>query len=168
MIRLILMRHAKSSWKAPAGHDIDRALNARGRRSAALLGAWLRENVLVPDHALVSAAARTRETWERLAAVTGPLPVTLLPELYHAEPDVFLRVLRAAPEVPCLLALGHQPGIGETARRLLADPPASDAFRAYPTAATSGIDFEAASAAGIDWGRGRLVHFVTPRGLEAA
>ena len=34
MRRLILMRHAKSSWADPSQRDLDRPLNKRGRRSA--------------------------------------------------------------------------------------------------------------------------------------
>ena len=66
MRRLILMRHAKSSWADPGQRDFDRPLNARGVRSAPLLGAWLRERGHVPDAALVSTARRTRETWAGL------------------------------------------------------------------------------------------------------
>ena len=32
MRRLILMRHAKSSWAEPGQRDLDRPLNKRGRR----------------------------------------------------------------------------------------------------------------------------------------
>ena len=40
-MRLILMRHAKSSWDDPRIDDFDRPLNARGRASATALGEWL-------------------------------------------------------------------------------------------------------------------------------
>ena len=49
--RLILMRHAKSSWDAPNLIDKERALNERGRDSAVKIGNWLRENDYLPDAA---------------------------------------------------------------------------------------------------------------------
>ena len=41
MKRLILTRHAKSSWDDPAMPDHDRPLNDRGRAAAVQLGVWL-------------------------------------------------------------------------------------------------------------------------------
>jgi len=40
--RLLLLRHAKSSWDDPALADCDRPLAARGRKAAKLIGAHLR------------------------------------------------------------------------------------------------------------------------------
>jgi phosphohistidine phosphatase len=40
--RLLLLRHAKSSWDDPALADHDRPLAARGRKAAQLIGAYLR------------------------------------------------------------------------------------------------------------------------------
>ena len=65
MKTLVLMRHAKSSWSGDLS-DFDRPLNSRGIRSARALGNWLRSNDLLPDFALVSAAKRTVETFDKL------------------------------------------------------------------------------------------------------
>ena len=59
MRRLVLMRHAKSSWGDPGLDDHDRPLNKRGKRSAEALGDWLRAQTIVVDEALVSSSART-------------------------------------------------------------------------------------------------------------
>jgi phosphohistidine phosphatase len=165
MRRLILMRHAKSSWAEPKQRDLDRPLNKRGRRSAALIGAWLKDKGYRPERALVSSARRAQETWAGVVAVAGAAPTTYAPELYHATPEAMLGVLRQA-EGDALLMLGHQPGIGPFARRLLADPPGDPDFEKYPTAAVAVIDFDAAEWATVDWRGGRLVEFVVPRALE--
>ena len=62
MLRLILMRHAKSDWSYAGLDDHARPLNKRGRTSAAALGNWLRHNEYIPDHVLCSSAERTGET----------------------------------------------------------------------------------------------------------
>jgi phosphohistidine phosphatase len=181
MIRLLVIRHAKSSWAEPAQRDLYRPLNERGRRSADAIGRWMQARGLVPGHALVSTATRTQETWRRIEAVIGPVPTALVPDLYEAAPKTMLRVLRAAPRVPLLALVGHQPGIGALAGQLLGavpdagsgpdegwDAEAAGEFARYPTAATALIEFDAGLWSEVDWGKGRLAAFVLPRRLEAA
>lgn len=62
MPTLILLRHAKA--EAHNLEDFQRSLALRGRRQAIAVGEALTEEGLVPDLALVSAAARTKQTWE--------------------------------------------------------------------------------------------------------
>ncbi len=161
MRRLILMRHAKSSWADPGQSDIDRPLNDRGRRDAPAIGAWLRDRGYLPDQALVSPAVRTRETWTGVASALGACPASFPPALYHAEPGRMLTTLREASGATVLM-LGHQPGIGALAERLLATPPADPEFERYPTAATAIIDFET-DWPSLGWRSGTLADFIIPR-----
>ena len=166
MRRLILMRHAKSSWADAGQRDLDRPLSKRGRRSAALVGAWLARKGYRPRHGLVSMARRTQETWAGVVAEVGAAETTYLPELYHAAPETLFAALRLAPNVETVLMLGHQPGIGGFARRLLAEVPEDADFAKYPTGATAVVDFEIGDWRHVDWGTGTLVDFVVPRRLE--
>ena len=75
MKRLILTRHAKSSWDDPLMSDHDRPLNERGKAAAADLGQWLASRGYVPDQVLCSDALRTRKTWSGIAPA---LPARLL------------------------------------------------------------------------------------------
>jgi phosphohistidine phosphatase len=165
MMRLLLIRHAKSSWDDPALPDHARPLNARGRRAAGMIGRWMARQGGLPSLALVSAARRTRDTWAGIEAETGDLPERFEPGLYEASASAILGLLQAAPPVPCLALVGHMPGIGEAAHRLLANPPRIPAFAKYPTAATTVIDFDLPDWTDVDWGSGRLVAFVTPKSL---
>lgn len=164
MKRLIVMRHAKSSWADPGQRDLDRPLNKRGRRAAELMAGWLRENGFRPDQALVSSARRTQETWAGLVAILGAAPTCYLPEIYHAGPDQILDVVRRNAEGDTVLVLGHQPGIGLFARKMLAEPPDDPEFEHYPTTATTVI--EVPDWKDLDWSTGRLCAFIAPRGLE--
>jgi phosphohistidine phosphatase len=166
MRRLIVMRHAKSSWADPGQRDLDRPLSKRGRRAADGLGGWLKAKGYRPGQALVSTARRAQETWARVVAVAGAAPTSYVPEIYHAAPETLLAVLRAAPDADCVLLLGHQPGIGEFARRLLAEVPADGDFAKFPTGATAVIDFTADGWSEVGWGGGRLADFVVPRRIE--
>ena len=159
--RLILTRHAKSDWDDPTLPDHDRPLNDRGRRSARALGDWLASRGYDPEEVLCSSARRTVETWERVSeAVFETRPdLRLEPQLYHASPDVMLRVLQSAT-APTVMMIGHNPGIAEFAAMLPARPPLSPEFRRYPTAATLVLDFQAASWAELRSGQGSVLDFV--------
>ncbi|RMF36019.1 MAG: histidine phosphatase family protein [Alphaproteobacteria bacterium] len=170
MKRLVLIRHAKSSWSDPELEDFDRPLNHRGRMAAPVAGAWLAEAGLTPDHVLLSPARRCVETWERMARQLDHPPAPRLePELYMADPDTMLRILRNAPATAgTVLLIGHQPGLSSLARRLAGgEVPAScqRAFRKFPTAAVAVIAFDIADWAEADFGKGVFRSFVTPRDL---
>ena len=64
---LVVIRHAKSDWDVDAA-DRDRPLAKRGRRQAPPTGRWLAAQDLALDLAVVSPAARARQTWELVAA----------------------------------------------------------------------------------------------------
>ncbi len=166
MRRLILIRHAKSSWADAGQRDLDRPLNKRGRHAAALLGGWLKKKGYRPDQALVSSARRTQETWAGIVAEAGPAETRYLPELYHAGAETLLEIVQRAPDVPCLLILGHQPGLGAFAQRILADPPPDGDFEKFPTGATVVVDLDAPTWSAAAWGAGALAAFVVPRSLE--
>ena len=60
--RLLVTRHAKSSWKSGEDSDHARPLNKRGRRDAPRVAAHLVGLGWVPEQVLSSDSQRTRET----------------------------------------------------------------------------------------------------------
>ena len=162
---LILTRHAKSAWDDPSLDDFDRTLNGRGRKSAVAIGNWLVETGALPDIVLVSGARRTVETWGRMAAAF-PATATMqsAPALYHGSASTILSVLRAQ-RAPTIMLIGHNPGIGEFAERIVHTPPDHPRFLDYPTAATTVITFDVAEWSDIAWGSGHAEDFVIPREL---
>lgn len=167
MKRLILTRHAKSSWDDPLTPDHDRPLNERGKAAAADLGVWLASRGYVPDAVLCSDALRTRKTWSGIApALPGTPVLDLKPALYHAGPDVMLAVLRHA-EADCVMMIGHNPGIAEFARKLVARTPSNPEFDRYPTGATLVCDFSVEAWEDVAWGSGVVDDFIVPREIVA-
>ncbi|MEY4984289.1 MAG: hypothetical protein RIR62_2555 [Pseudomonadota bacterium] len=167
MKRLILTRHAKSSWDDPLTPDHDRPLNERGKAAAADLGVWLASRGYVPDEVLCSDALRTRKTWSGIApALPGTPVLELKPALYHAGPDVMLAVLRHA-KGDCVMMIGHNPGIAEFAERLVARAPANADFARYPTGATLVCDFALDGWDQVGWGMGTVDDFIVPREIVA-
>lgn len=161
MKRLILMRHAKSSWNDPLQSDHDRPLNGRGRRSATALGDWVRAQGYAVDQALVSTATRTRETFDRLAL---DCEATYLERLYHAGAHNMQAALLAATG-DCVLMLGHNPGIAWFAHSLVSRMPDHPRFDDYPTCATLVAAFDIADWRELRAGTGAAEAFVIPRDL---
>ncbi len=112
-LKLILMRHAKSSWDYPLQSDHDRVLNERGRESAVAIGKWLRTLDHEPDETLSASAARTRETFD---LVGFDCEAKFTRSLYLAGAHIMLKELQNATGQTVLM-LGHNPGIAEFAER---------------------------------------------------
>ena len=121
MKRLLLIRHAKSSWDDLSLRDFDRGLNKRGNRDAPEMGRRLVARKLLPDAFVVSTACRARETAK---LITGELgfsadQIDFRDELYLSSPAVMLDVIRQTPkEVETLALVAHNPGITELANQL--------------------------------------------------
>ncbi len=118
--RLILMRHAKSSWDAGVDSDHARPLTPRGRRDAPAMAQELVALEWVPDQVISSDAQRTRETWAGMEPVFGgDIDVTFQRELYHAGlPALQASSLGWSEDWGTVLALGHNPGWSDAAGRL--------------------------------------------------
>jgi phosphohistidine phosphatase len=167
-MRLMLLRHAKAVAAEPGMADRDRGLTPRGRNDALKIGSYMAHHALLPTYALVSSARRTRETWERLlTAFPEACPSDFLDELYDARSEDILTAIREV-DGSCrnLLVIGHNPGIHEVARLLIASGEVEareQLNEGLPTSGLAIIDF-----AGHNWdqlrGRGgRLERFISPR-----
>lgn len=174
MLRLLILRHAKSDWAEPGRADMDRPLAPRGERAAKLMGGVLSEPQYRPDRVLVSPARRTRETLAGVNAVLGrPAPeVETVPALYEAHGGSYVPIIAdAGGTARRLLVIGHNPSCQATAvtlasrgdRRALAELGAG-----YPTAALAVIDFDVDAWTGIAPRAGTLVAFLTPRAVAKA
>jgi len=119
MIRLALVRHAKSDWGDPGLSDHDRPLNDRGMRDAPVMAARLAASGFRPDVILSSTALRARTTAEAFAAELG-VAVSLDPELYGA-PSGTLLAAAAETGATAVLVVAHDPGMTVLAGRLSGD-----------------------------------------------
>ena len=174
MKHLTLLRHAKSSWDDANLGDFDRPLSKRGRKNMEAVGAYLSDDDFAPDTILCSPAARTRETFDRLAAQLDlNAMVTFDPALYLAGPWRLLAQIRALPEsADDVLIIGHNPGLEELAISLV-DPALSDHASLarlktkYPTGAIASYLFPIDAWSRLAAATGALQSFVRPRDLIA-
>jgi phosphohistidine phosphatase len=164
--RLLLLRHAKSSWNDPELADYDRPLSARGRKAAKLVGAYLRREQIQTSLALCSSARRARETLD-LVAVSGEIQIER--ELYGASPSQLLARLRRVPDgIDAVMLIGHNPAIHDLAVALITDT-SELAARRFPTGALATLTLRGSWRALEPGARGvRRLHHATRVGLTGA
>jgi len=173
MLRLLLLRHAKAERLRPGERDHDRRLAERGRDEAAKVGAYMSKHGLLPDRALVSTAARTRETWDlAAAAMTQKLPVDFDERIYEASPQTLLQVVKETDRsVRALLMVGHNPGLQELAALLIGTSDVDTRQRlmeAFPTSGLAVIEFALDRWDRLHPQAGRLEHFIDPVSIAEA
>lgn len=122
--RLILMRHAKSSWAEQNQEDHARPLNDRGRRDAPRVAARLAELGWSPDAIWSSDARRTRETCDLIRAAFEPAPTAAFDRgLYLGDLDsIRASAVQWDAAARTVLTLGHNPGWSDAASELAGAP----------------------------------------------
>ena len=168
--RILLLRHAKSAWDEPGLDDFDRPLAPRGRRAAAVMGVYLRDEDLIPDLVLCSAARRAAETWEIAAHELARTPaVEHDPALYMVPAERLLKRLRKLPAaVKTVLVVGHEGGVDVLARRLVGDgaaPLRKRLSEKLPTAALVAIAVTLDDWVALAEKTGTLTRFAAPKDL---
>ncbi len=163
MKTLLLMRHAKSSWKHPELPDQDRPLNKRGEKDAPHMGKYLREKKLVPQIILASPAKRVSQTVDgMLEKMNFKGKAEYVDSLYLAEPSSYIATLQTIDDkFDRVLVVGHNPGL-EGLLQIL-----SGKVESLPTAAIAQLKLPIEHWADIGEGtRGELVDRVKPRDLK--
>lgn len=160
---LVVMRHAKAEQGGAS--DFDRRLSERGETDARAAGEWLAGRGIEPDLALVSAAVRTRQTWDHVATGAGwDADLASYDEsLYAAGPESVLDLVRGVDDtVRTLVVVGHNPTMAYVAQ-LLDDGDGDDEASAematgYPTSAMTVLEVEG-DWSDLDEAGGRVVGY---------
>lgn len=160
MKTLLILRHAKSSWKHPELADHDRPLSKRGKQDAPRVGDYLQKAHLEPDLILSSTALRARDTAEIVAQACGyPGEITYLSEFYLAGSEEYMDALCQAPdEAQIVMIVGHNPGLEELLAEL------TETGEHLPTAALAQVELPVESWSALQGMiQGQLVQLWLPR-----
>lgn len=147
-VTLVVIRHAKSDWSRPIT-DRDRPLAGRGRKQAPKTGRWIAKHVGTPDLAVVSVAARARQTWEAVAAELDEKVETELSEAAYAFDGRTLRELVAElpTDVETVALVSHNPAVEELIETL------TGTWVPMPTSALAVVRLPDWPVAGMETGR---------------
>ena len=140
MKKLIIVRHAKSSWDFPALDDHDRPLNGRGKKNAPEMGKRLSKRNIGPDMIISSTAKRAVSTAKRIAReIAFPThDIRKVSAFYHGSINDMIAVLqKVKDDVNTVMIFGHNPGFTDLANILSG----SDIYN-IPTCGIAEIDFD--------------------------
>jgi phosphohistidine phosphatase len=166
--RLILLRHAKSSWKDTSVRDDERPLAPRGRRALVRVAEHLRASELEVDLVLCSPARRTRQTLDGLE-LSAETEVRFVREIYEATAHQLLELVNQVDGRYCtVLLVGHNPGMEDLAAGLVRDgddDSLSQLREGFPTAALAVLSCDH-DWAELSWRSAELDSYVRPRDLS--
>ncbi len=171
MLRLMLLRHAKSSWTDPGRDDQDRPLSPRGQKAAPLIGRFMHSHKLLPELVLCSPARRARETWKLASSEIKASPRVVMDDALYdfGNGGRILDAVRGkADGAKSVLVVGHNPSIERLAQRLIGKGDAKLRKRMaekYPTGALAVVTFDIDDWDDIEDGKGTLSDFARPRDL---
>lgn len=112
--RVVLVRHAKSSWVHEGLTDFDRPLNDRGNNDAPIMGKRLKALNIQTDLIISSTAKRAKQTAKKLSIELDykKEDILLLDKLYHCHPDTFEEVIYGIEDnIKTIMIVAHNPGI---------------------------------------------------------
>ena len=172
MLRLYILRHAKTGMALPGQRDFDRRLNPRGEEDLGIIRELITERRLFPAHVYCSPAQRTRQTLSGISPAFDRDPGVSFPEVfYHGSVEDYLQVLRRHPVAEPLMIVGHNP-MCEALANMLAASGDSNALHAlwmkYPTGAMAVLDIPADEWSQLREGTATLRDFLCPKDFREA
>ena len=164
MKTLLLLRHAKSSWKESAMKDFDRPLNQRGLKAAPTIGRLMRKRKLQPDLVLSSPAERARQTTQLVLDAAGFKTELRYDErIYEASAArLFEIVSQIEDDANIAMLVGHNPGLEELLEAL------TGAARSLSTAALACIEVDIERWSKLRAGEHELAWLVKPKELKSS
>lgn len=160
MKELILIRHAKSSWKDSSLDDFDRPLNKRGKKNAPFMAKRLKKKELFPDLIISSPSLRTKLTLDYfLKEFKYKKDVVFEDSIYEAPYENLLNVIKNVPNsVNQLFFIGHNPGLNGLSDFLL-----GGFYENIPTSGVLKIVFYTDSWKDISKNNSKLEFFEYPK-----
>lgn len=110
-MKLHILRHARTEYSSPSGHDFDRCLHLQGIKQASILRDFF-ESITSIDEIWCSDAQRTRQTSEIVLQEAHPKP-SYHAELYLASKQDILQKIWSFESNKELLIIGHNFGISD-------------------------------------------------------
>ena len=153
MLRLTLVRHAKTEPGRPGQEDWDRALEPRGQRDAPEMARRLKQLTPKVERILSSPAVRAITTATIMVRELGVSAQKVQQDerLYLASPKDMLAVIQElGGRSRHLMVVGHNPGITEFADRISAERSVDN----LPTCAVYTLQFEIKDWSELAWDSG--------------
>lgn len=161
MKKLLLVRHAKSSWDESGKPDFERPLNQRGLKDAPFMADLIKKKGFDPDLIISSPAKRAMETCQFYARCFGYNSDFIQQEqLIYSQGyrEVFKLLTKIDEKINTAFLFGHNPDITYLANALT-----GNYIDNLPTCGNVGIEFDVRSWKHINEDNGRMLFFEYPK-----
>lgn len=161
MKTLLLVRHAKSSWKEPALTDLQRPLKKRGIRNAMEMGQRISKLSHGVQRVFTSPAQRAMQTVDLITEAGGFSPhiLEVSPDLYSFDyDDVMLYLRNLDDQWQSVAVVGHNPAITDLVNFLALDHIAN-----IPTSGIALLELDINTWKDLKAGCARLQHYDFPK-----
>lgn len=161
MKRLILIRHAKSSWKDMNLSDFDRPLNKRGMANGEFMSDLLSKKIKSVDAFFSSSSKRTILTSKFFIDKinVNKERIYYSENLYHASSNYLIEfILSLKNSFSTVIIVGHNPGFTDISNYFL-----GNMFYNMPTCGIVMIDFEVDNWKKIGQKNGKLFYKMFPK-----
>ena len=164
MKKLVLLRHAKSSWDNMGLSDFERPLNERGKRDAPIMGQHLaKKRHLKLDSIIASPAKRALKTAKIIAGELrfSEEKITKNSSIYGAGLAEMLSIISKIDDtLNTVMLVGHNPTFTTLAYYLTHNPVDN-----IPTCGVFCVDFDAKKWQDITEASGKLDFFDYPKNI---
>lgn len=159
MKNLILVRHAKSSWKDLTLDDYERPLNKRGHKNAPLMAKRLKDQGVCIDLFLSSPANRAKTTAEYFFdEFDHNVPLMFEKSLYEASLQTLENIIQNLDDsLQSVCIFGHNPGLNMLVSYYI------DHYENIPTCGIIRLQFDVSSWKDIDNSNALFVAFDYPK-----
>lgn len=161
MKRILLVRHAKSSWKNTEIPDFDRPLNGRGKKDAPFMARLISQKENKPALLLSSPALRASLTAKVFADAFGypKSEIVFDKEIYFGDEDsIFNTLSKLDDALDTVVLFGHNPNFTNLTNWFCG----SD-IENVPTCGVCAMAFDVKKWKGINKGLARLEYFDYPK-----
>lgn len=164
MKRLILFRHAKSSWDDETLTDHERPLAPRGKESVPKMGKFLKQEKLFPQLILCSTAKRAKETLSIfINEIKEKIPIRIEKSIYTDGLTGIIDLLQTLPaSIDFVMMIGHNPDFEEAAGFFTQG---YFPYKKFSTGSIALIEFNIKNWKEVDEGKGSLVLYKSPKML---
>ncbi|MBN2546658.1 MAG: histidine phosphatase family protein [Spirochaetes bacterium] len=161
-MKLLLLRHAKSSWNDEDLADFDRPLSDRGIKDCKTIKNFIKKNDIYPDLIISSSSKRTKETINLIFKNhLNKIKIIYTKKLYLAGANKIINIIsKTNDKKKKLMIVAHNPGL-----LLLVDIITGQGFpyKKFSTTGLALIDINIKSWSEIKSKTGKLSLFMTPK-----
>ena len=157
MKRLLLLRHAESTWDFSSVKDFDRPLDKVGSSDADLIGGKLIQNKIKIDYMLSSGANRAITTAKIIAScIDYPVKsIEINNDIYHSSQDIMMNIINLVSDTySAVMIVGHNPTFHYLSQLL-----SGESLDEFPTCTVFCIEFDVDSWTQVVKGKKEFIIF---------